>query len=147
MTLHAPLDRPKMDDKTSNETSTTNVEQRQLEIPAELEYNPDCIAQRNLIYGTAWKGDRTADLVYQAIEAGFRAFATAAQPKHYREHLVGEGIRRAIFEGIVSREDLFVRLHRPQGPCPALASGLHAHHLTPRPDTDDIHPPLQPRPR
>lgn len=61
-----------------------------------------------LIYGTAWKKERTADLVYQAIKAGFRAIDTAAQPKHYQEDLVGDGVRRAIAEGIVRREDLFV---------------------------------------
>lgn len=63
-----------------------------------------------LVYGTAWKTDRTADLVYQALKAGFRGVDTAAQPKHYQEHLVGDGIRRAISEGIVTREDLYVCL-------------------------------------
>lgn len=62
-----------------------------------------------LLYGTAWKKDRTADLVYNAIKAGFRGIDTAAQPRHYQEHLVGDGIRRAISEGIVKREDLYVR--------------------------------------
>jgi len=61
-----------------------------------------------LIYGTAWKGDRTADLVYTAIRMGFRGIDTAAQPKHYREDLVAEGVKRAIAEGIVTREELFV---------------------------------------
>lgn len=65
-----------------------------------------------LIYGTAWKKDRTTDLVYKALRAGFRAVDTAAQPKHYREDLVGEGIRRAIREGIVRREDLYVSSSR-----------------------------------
>ena len=60
------------------------------------------------IYGTAWKKDRSADLVYTAIRAGFRAVDTAAQPRHYQEELVGDGIRRAIIEGVVSRNDLYV---------------------------------------
>jgi diketogulonate reductase-like aldo/keto reductase len=60
------------------------------------------------IYGTAWKKDRSADLVYNAIKAGFRAVDTAAQPRHYQEHLVGDGIRRAITDGLVSRKDLYV---------------------------------------
>jgi len=62
-----------------------------------------------LLYGTAWKKDRTADLVYQALKAGFRGIDTAAQPRHYREKLVGDGIRRAISEGIVSRENLYIQ--------------------------------------
>jgi hypothetical protein len=62
------------------------------------------------VYGTAWKKDRTADLVYQALKAGFRGIDTAAQPRHYQEELVGDGIRRAIKEGVVKREELFVRL-------------------------------------
>lgn len=60
------------------------------------------------LYGTAWKKDRTADLVHQAINSGFRAVDTAAQPKHYQEDAVGEGIRRAIKDGTVRREDLHV---------------------------------------
>lgn len=63
----------------------------------------------SFVYGTAWKKDRTVGLVHQAIGAGFRAVDTAAQPKHYREDLVGEGIRKAINEGTVRREDLYVR--------------------------------------
>ena len=60
------------------------------------------------LYGTAWKKEKTAELVYQAICSGFRAVDTAAQPKHYREDLVGDGIRRALEEGKVERDDLFV---------------------------------------
>jgi hypothetical protein len=63
-----------------------------------------------LIYGTAWKKERTSDLVYKALCAGFRAVDTAAQPKHYREDLVGAGIRRAIQEGVVRREDIYVSI-------------------------------------
>ncbi len=62
-----------------------------------------------LIYGTAWKGSETSSLVYQAVEAGFRAFDTAAQPKHYSEHLVGAGLIKAIRAGLVTRQDLWVR--------------------------------------
>lgn len=62
------------------------------------------------LYGTAWKKERTADLVYQALCSGFTGVDTAAQPKHYREDLVGEGVRRALSEGKVKRENLYVRL-------------------------------------
>jgi len=46
-----------------------------------------------LIYGTAWKKERTADLVVKAIQAGFKGIDTACQPKHYDEPLVGEARR------------------------------------------------------
>lgn len=61
------------------------------------------------LYGTAWKKERTEELVYQALKAGFRGIDTAAQPRHYREDLVGKGIKRAIQDGIVTREELYVR--------------------------------------
>jgi diketogulonate reductase-like aldo/keto reductase len=62
------------------------------------------------IYGTAWKKDQTKRLVKEALDAGFRKVDTAAQPKHYQEDLVGEGLRDAYTQGIVRREDLIVRL-------------------------------------
>ena len=65
-----------------------------------------------LIYGTAWKKDQTRVLVKQALLAGFRGVDTAAQPKHYQEDLVGEGIRDAIEEGGIRREDLHVSFPR-----------------------------------
>ena len=37
------------------------------------------------IYGTAWKKDRTTELVIKAVLAGFRGIDTANQEKHYRE--------------------------------------------------------------
>lgn len=60
------------------------------------------------LYGTAWKKQQTADLVYKALCAGFRGIDTAGQPRHYQENLVGEGIRRALAEGKVKREDIYV---------------------------------------
>ncbi|OTA04054.1 short chain dehydrogenase/reductase [Trichoderma parareesei] len=62
-----------------------------------------------LVYGTAWKKDQTADLVYLALKTGFRGVDTAAQPKHYDERGVGAGVRRAIGEGLIKREDLFIQ--------------------------------------
>ncbi|KIW27313.1 uncharacterized protein PV07_07064 [Cladophialophora immunda] len=62
-----------------------------------------------MIYGTAWKGDQTADLVAHAFEAGFRAFDTAAQPRHYREELVGKGIRICVAKFGAKREDLYIQ--------------------------------------
>jgi len=61
-----------------------------------------------LVYGTAWKKERTADLVYQALKSGFQGIDTAAQPRHYQENLVGDGVRKAIKDGIVTRDQLYV---------------------------------------
>lgn len=66
----------------------------------------------SLIYGTAWKKDQTRTLVKQALLTGFRGVDTAAQPKHYQEDLVGEGLRDAMKEGGLKREDLYVRMLR-----------------------------------
>jgi diketogulonate reductase-like aldo/keto reductase len=61
-----------------------------------------------IIYGTAWKKDRTADLVVKAIQAGFRGIDTACQPKHYNEPLVGAALLRLKDQGI-ERKDIFLQ--------------------------------------
>jgi diketogulonate reductase-like aldo/keto reductase len=61
-----------------------------------------------ILYGTAWKKERTADLVTQAVMAGFRGIDTAAQPKHYDEHLVGQALQSLQKLGI-QREELFLQ--------------------------------------
>ena len=63
----------------------------------------------NLLYGTAWKEDRTEQLVRLAIEAGFRGIDTANQRRHYFEAGVGAAIAKSIADGIVRREDLFLQ--------------------------------------
>lgn len=60
-------------------------------------------------YGTAWKKDQTKVLVKEALKRGFRRVDTAAQPKHYQEHLVGEALREAYSEGLMSRENVYVQ--------------------------------------
>jgi diketogulonate reductase-like aldo/keto reductase len=62
-----------------------------------------------LIYGTAWKERRTADLVHQAIIKGFRHIDTACQPKHYHEAGVGEGWKKATQELGLSRSDIWLQ--------------------------------------
>lgn len=62
----------------------------------------------SMLYGTAWKKERTADLVALALESGFRGIDTACQPKHYEEALVGEGCARFYATG-GKREDLFLQ--------------------------------------
>ncbi|KAI9725982.1 MAG: hypothetical protein M1828_002310 [Chrysothrix sp. TS-e1954] len=61
------------------------------------------------LYGCAWKRSETANLVHKALSSGFRGIDVAAQPRHYREDLAGEGMRRAIGEGRVKRGDIFVQ--------------------------------------
>ena len=61
-----------------------------------------------LIYGTAWKKERTADLVEKAILAGFKGIDTACQPMHYDEALVGEALCRLKDQGI-ERDSLFLQ--------------------------------------
>ena len=46
--------------------------------------------------------------VYQAIKAGYRLIDTAAS--YTNEDAVGAGVKRAIAEGICTREDLFILL-------------------------------------
>jgi diketogulonate reductase-like aldo/keto reductase len=60
------------------------------------------------VYGTAWKKDQTTHLVKEAVLAGFRVIDTAAQPKHYREDLVGDALRELYEGGKLKREDIFV---------------------------------------
>jgi diketogulonate reductase-like aldo/keto reductase len=47
----------------------------------------------SMMYGTAWKEERTEALVAEALAAGFRAIDTANQRKHYFEAGVGAALR------------------------------------------------------
>ncbi|TBR19879.1 aldo/keto reductase [bacterium] len=61
-----------------------------------------------LLYGTAWKKDRTAALVEQAVLLGFRGIDTACQPKHYSEAGVGQALKALAAVGI-GRDQLFLQ--------------------------------------
>ena len=61
-----------------------------------------------IIYGTAWKKERTAALVEQAIGLGFRGIDTACQPKHYNEAGVGDGVAACLHRGI-DRSELYLQ--------------------------------------
>jgi diketogulonate reductase-like aldo/keto reductase len=69
---------------------------------------PSGVKIPRIIYGTAWKKERTADLVVKAIQAGFRGIDTACQPKHYNERLVGAALKRLKDHGI-ERDALFLQ--------------------------------------
>lgn len=60
-------------------------------------------------YGTAWKKNSTESLVVQAAMAGFRAFDTANQRKHYYEKGVGNGISGFLKGSRFCREDFFLQ--------------------------------------
>ena len=62
-----------------------------------------------IIYGTAWKKERSKELVKMAINEGFRVIDTACQPKHYNEKLVGEAVQETIEAGVLKRSDLFIQ--------------------------------------
>lgn len=62
-----------------------------------------------IIYGTAWKKERSAGLVEQALTLGFRGIDTACQPKHYDEAGVGAGIAAALAKGVLRRGDLYLQ--------------------------------------
>ena len=66
-------------------------------------------SKTSFIYGTAWKKDRTKDLVLKALKSGFTAIDTAAQPRHYQEPLVGSAIREALASGVISRDALYIQ--------------------------------------
>lgn len=61
-----------------------------------------------IIYGTAWKKERTAALVEQALTYGFRGIDTAGQPKHYNESGVGEGLQSCLDAGL-NRADIYLQ--------------------------------------
>ena len=61
-----------------------------------------------IIYGTAWKKDDTTRLAIAANAAGFTAFDTANQPKHYQEALLGNAVSQLRDKGII-REQLFLQ--------------------------------------
>jgi diketogulonate reductase-like aldo/keto reductase len=78
-------------------------------MPSDRTCNVRGVAVPRLMYGTAWKEDRTQALVLKAIATGFRAFDTANQRKHYVEEEVGAAVKSAIGLGTVKRTDLFLQ--------------------------------------
>jgi diketogulonate reductase-like aldo/keto reductase len=62
-----------------------------------------------MLYGTAWKEERTAGLALQALKAGFRGIDTANQRRHYHEAAVGAALERSWRLGGPAREQLFLQ--------------------------------------
>ena len=69
-----------------------------------FEYNGAKVPSIGL--GTAFMTSDIAEVVYSSIKDGTRLIDTAS--KYGSEEGVGKGIKRAIDEGIVKREDLFI---------------------------------------
>jgi len=67
------------------------------------------VAVPSIMYGTAWKEERTEALTSDAIACGFRAIDTANQRKHYVEAGVGAAVGGAVASGSVTREQLFLQ--------------------------------------
>ncbi|KAL6881402.1 NADP-dependent oxidoreductase domain-containing protein [Trichoderma novae-zelandiae] len=61
-----------------------------------------------LLYGTAWKEEKTAHFTETAILSGFAGVDTANYPTAYDERLTGDGIAAALKSGI-KRSDLFIQ--------------------------------------
>jgi diketogulonate reductase-like aldo/keto reductase len=62
-----------------------------------------------ILYGTAWKEDRTPALTELALRSGFRGVDTANQRRHYVEAGVGQALAAAYRAGVVTRADLFLQ--------------------------------------
>jgi diketogulonate reductase-like aldo/keto reductase len=62
-----------------------------------------------ILYGTAWKEDRTQRLTELALKQGFRGIDTANQRRHYYEAGVGAAISAAVDSKLVARDDLFLQ--------------------------------------
>ena len=117
-----------------------------------------------LLYGTAWKKERTAGLVERALSLGFRGIDTACQPKHYDEAGVGAGVAACLARGL-SRAELYLQTkftpldgqdprrlpYAPDAPlaaqieqsCAASLRNLRVSYL----DALLLHSPISPRPR
>ena len=74
-------------------------------LPSRFQGIPD------IIYGTAFKFEKSASLVEAALNAGFRAIDTAGSQSAYREAQVGKGIAAALASGTCERGELYVRTH------------------------------------
>ncbi|MGR8932750.1 MAG: aldo/keto reductase, partial [Gammaproteobacteria bacterium] len=70
--------------------------------------SPHGVPIPKIIYGTAWKKERTAGFVERAVTLGFRGIDTAGQPKHYNEAGVGAGLN-ACFDHRLKREDIYLQ--------------------------------------
>jgi diketogulonate reductase-like aldo/keto reductase len=113
-----------------------------------------------ILYGTAWKEQRTQSLTQLALQQGFRGIDTANQRRHYDEAAVGRAISASASSGLVVRDELFLQTkftfrqgqddrlpYEPQAPIPrqveqSFASSLE-HLRTDAIDSYVLHGPTQ----
>jgi diketogulonate reductase-like aldo/keto reductase len=69
----------------------------------------DGVRVPRLLYGTAWKEERTQPLTELAIRQGFRGLDTANQRRHYHEAAVGRAVAAALAGGLAARGELFLQ--------------------------------------
>ena len=62
-----------------------------------------------ILYGTAWKKEKTRDLVVMALKSGFRGIDTACQPRHYHEVGVGQALKIVEKQDLVHREQIYIQ--------------------------------------
>lgn len=62
-----------------------------------------------ILYGTAWKEERTEALTALALDSGFIGIDTANQRKHYSEAAVGAAVQHAFASGKLTRAQLFLQ--------------------------------------
>lgn len=74
-----------------------------------LEEMPNSADYPTMLYGTAWKEERTQELVVQALNAGFIGIDTANQRRHYFEEGVGLGIQQVLNTRSIKRKQLFLQ--------------------------------------
>jgi diketogulonate reductase-like aldo/keto reductase len=67
------------------------------------------VAAPAFLYGTAWKEERTEELVAAALLAGFRGIDTANQRRHYHEAAVGAALAVAEMQRGAARDALFLQ--------------------------------------
>ncbi|WP_115304022.1 aldo/keto reductase family protein [Legionella beliardensis] len=67
------------------------------------------VAIPTILYGTAWKEEKTEQLVLQALQLGYKGIDTANQRKHYFEEGVGNAIQQFLKTSQKSRTSLFIQ--------------------------------------
>lgn len=63
----------------------------------------------SMVYGLAWKQERTQGLVVKAVLAGFKGIDTACQPKHYYQPGLGAALVELQQQHGIARSNLWIQ--------------------------------------